>query len=320
MAQKGLSISEVKKRIERIHGDVVVLDESTYKNVCTKALFIDKDFGNFWLQPRAVYVGYRHPGSKFDIVGQRFGKLTAIEYVSKDNRKDQKPKWKCKCDCGNEVNVSCADLKRGHSKSCGCLRKRPNRKQLMGKKFGKLTVVGFSHIDCRKNAFWVCKCECGMRKIIRIGDLSNGHTRSCGCATLELAKQTWMKKYGVENPSHDPDIALKIARSQKNVYILKHWKTGKEIVCQASYEKKTVEYFNKNNIDFRWQCKIFDVVVDGKNRTYRPDFYLFSLKKWIEIKGYKYEMSMKKYNYFHKYIKPNSELWDEKKLKKMDIL
>ena len=30
--------------------------------------------------------------------------------------------WLCKCDCGNSSVVSVSDLRRGHTKSCGCLR------------------------------------------------------------------------------------------------------------------------------------------------------------------------------------------------------
>lgn len=31
--------------------------------------------------------------------------------------------WKCVCDCGNEIITSGRELRRGHSKSCGCLQK-----------------------------------------------------------------------------------------------------------------------------------------------------------------------------------------------------
>ena len=35
-----------------------------------------------------------------DITGMKFGRLTAIEPVGKDNRRNIL--WKCRCDCGNE--------------------------------------------------------------------------------------------------------------------------------------------------------------------------------------------------------------------------
>jgi len=48
-------------------------------------------------------------------VGQKFERLTTVKPVSNK-------KWICKCDCGNEVTVYGYNLKRGHNRSCGCLR------------------------------------------------------------------------------------------------------------------------------------------------------------------------------------------------------
>jgi len=56
-----------------------------------------------------------------DLTGQRFGRLVVIKRV--ENDKHKKPKWKCMCDCGNIKIVLGAILKRGESKSCGCLLK-----------------------------------------------------------------------------------------------------------------------------------------------------------------------------------------------------
>ena len=43
-----LTIEEVKKQVLCIHGDEIVIDESTYINTRRKARFIDKDYGG-WL-------------------------------------------------------------------------------------------------------------------------------------------------------------------------------------------------------------------------------------------------------------------------------
>lgn len=51
-------------------------------------------------------------------IGQRFEKLTVIEYAGKDKYNNNL--WKCKCDCGNFKNVATKDLNAGHIKSCGC--------------------------------------------------------------------------------------------------------------------------------------------------------------------------------------------------------
>lgn len=114
-----------------------------------------------------------------------------------------------------------------------------------------------------------------------------------------------------------PKCAKKIiSKNINNSYVLYHWKNNEELICQGSYEKRVVEYLNNNKINFRWQPKIF-IMPDG--RTYRPDLYLFSAKKWIEIKGYFWDDAQEKWEWF-KSTRPNSELWNEVKLKEMGIL
>lgn len=55
-----------------------------------------------------------------DLVGQRFGKLVVVEMLKKRN-KNGRIVYRCKCDCGNEVNVLGNSLVTYHTLSCGCL-------------------------------------------------------------------------------------------------------------------------------------------------------------------------------------------------------
>ena len=54
-----------------------------------------------------------------DVTGQKFGKLTAL--YPTDKRSGTSIKWHCRCECGNECDVSLNNLKKGNVKSCGCL-------------------------------------------------------------------------------------------------------------------------------------------------------------------------------------------------------
>lgn len=56
-----------------------------------------------------------------DISGQRFGRLTVLEYVGVN--KNKKIVWKCQCDCGKIVEVVGGSLNNKHTTSCGCLHK-----------------------------------------------------------------------------------------------------------------------------------------------------------------------------------------------------
>lgn len=57
-------------------------------------------------------------GKFIDLTGQVFGRLTVI---SRAENKGGRIYWNCKCECGNEKRISRNDLKRGSTKSCGCL-------------------------------------------------------------------------------------------------------------------------------------------------------------------------------------------------------
>lgn len=52
-------------------------------------------------------------------------------------------------------------------------------KDLVGQKFGKVSVLSFSHIQ--KHAYWNCICECGNTFIACGSYLRMGSTNSCGC-------------------------------------------------------------------------------------------------------------------------------------------
>lgn len=54
-----------------------------------------------------------------DLRGRKFGRLTVIE---RSERKDPNATWwVCKCDCGNTKEVRAGVLKKGETRSCGCL-------------------------------------------------------------------------------------------------------------------------------------------------------------------------------------------------------
>lgn len=56
-----------------------------------------------------------------DLTGQRFGRLLVIRKI--DIKKCcSNASWLCRCDCGNEVIVRSTTLRKGESRSCGCLR------------------------------------------------------------------------------------------------------------------------------------------------------------------------------------------------------
>lgn len=64
-----------------------------------------------------------------DLVGQRFGRLTVIKRA--ENSSSGHPKWECQCECGNIVVALGSNLKKGVTKSCGCLHKEVSTDRIL---------------------------------------------------------------------------------------------------------------------------------------------------------------------------------------------
>ena len=62
-----------------------------------------------------------------DLTGQRFGRLLVLGPTENGSRKTY---YDCQCDCGNVKSVRSDSLIRGAIRSCGCLKKEQDRKNL----------------------------------------------------------------------------------------------------------------------------------------------------------------------------------------------
>lgn len=124
-------------------------------------------------------------GKMVNIARQNFGNLIALFPV----RCNGKSQWLCKCNCGNELVVAYTLLNGGNTKSCGCYHRELmlNRwsqyrddNNVIGMKYGKLTVVNFVCID-NGRAIYHFKCDCGNEIDFPLIRVKTGGTSSCGC-------------------------------------------------------------------------------------------------------------------------------------------
>ncbi len=58
-------------------------------------------------------------------------------------------------------------------------------KDLSGRRFGKLTVLGPSELRANGFIVWNCRCDCGNIKGVTTANLTSGRTKSCGCARIQ---------------------------------------------------------------------------------------------------------------------------------------
>lgn len=116
---------------------------------------------------------HKPSSSCIDLTDQQFGMLTV---VGRDQSAEGgKAKWICRCECGNLTAVLSESLRRGRTKSCGCLINHLKH-DLVGMEFGHLLVLervndqSYVSNDTR----WKCLCRnCG-----RIVSVNSYHLRS----------------------------------------------------------------------------------------------------------------------------------------------
>ena len=123
-------------------------------------------------------------GKRIDLTGQKFGRLTVLDFYGSDKRRESI--WRCQCECGNITNVLSSNLRKGYTKSCGCLQKEKAGKNtpikdLSNMLFGQLTVLYPTSQRLNGQVVWHCKCTCGKEIDVRSYNLISGNTFSCGC-------------------------------------------------------------------------------------------------------------------------------------------
>lgn len=120
-------------------------------------------------------------------VGSIFGKLTVIS--KSDTKRSSCIDWNCRCECGKELPVKSAYLRRGETSHCGCSRKKNKPKDITGKKLNRLTAIETTGVKSGNGDYiWRFKCDCGNTLETTIGRFNFEHTKSCGCLVDDSIK------------------------------------------------------------------------------------------------------------------------------------
>ena len=125
-------------------------------------------------------------------MGHKFAQLTVMGRVANDAA--GRVRLRCQCKCGKESIARLTDLRRGHTKSCGCLRAVAIGRRL-GKiqfgRFGTLRALGTAEgtRQIRASTEWVTFCDlCGKSVLATSSQLRRG-TRRCPC--LDYTYVSW---------------------------------------------------------------------------------------------------------------------------------
>lgn len=149
-----------------------------------------------------------------DLTGQRFGKLHVLAPVGRDKRGTIL--WDCACDCGGAKLAAVGSLRAGTVQSCGCLHKEwakangpKQRDRLVGKRFGRWTVIAAADVDGRQQSQWECRCDCGTVRVVPGDNLKAGRSTSCGCFRREVVGERFTTHGGTETSEYASWKAMK---------------------------------------------------------------------------------------------------------------
>ena len=179
------------------------------------------------------------------LAGQKFGRLTVLD-DDPDIDENRCHIYLCECECGNIKYIRKDSLKRGITKSCGCLVKDiaselgkkmgGNRYiDLINQKYGRLLVISYVDTDQYERCRWLCKCDCGKEKVVPSNYLRTGKTKSCGCLNSELLIQRH-KTYRISkglNP--DEPIDQRDRKEFQNSGIIEEILKRDHYTCQCCY-------------------------------------------------------------------------------------
>lgn len=321
LSNRKISIGEIKDRLFKVHGTSVSIIEDTYKGTCEIALFNHFQKGVWPAIVNNVLNGSSHTDF--------YTKPYTISQIEERIKRVH----------GDKVTIVKETYRNTHEEALFNHIEKGKWWAIV-----KGVLEGGSHTDFRPTKLTQQEVEDRIAKVhgdkikivwdtyISVSDPATFYHIETGfftktpekvfsgqgpmAARKDKIKATLLRKYGVEYLSQHKEIGLKMAKSSNNCIIKNHWKTGEELVCQASYESKTVDYLNNNKTEFDWQPKTFKM---PNGKTYRPDLFLINENKWIEIKGFMRKDAQEKWDWFQSQY-PNSELWDKSKLKSLGIL
>lgn len=239
--------------------------------------------------------------------GQRFGRLVVVEMLY--GYEDKKHSCcRCICDCGNEKIVYTSNLKRGFTKSCGCM----ETESRFGRKHGKYSegqiCGGFTLIsetdgrEANQSIIWKCRCnECGNIVEMSPSRIVRDNIMSCGCRyTHPLLIDLTGKRFGFLT------VSSLVKREKRNdpTYRRVMWNcacdcgktaivsgdmlvSGRTTSCGCRVNKSAMvsvikEYFTDKNIQFDEEYR-FDDCRDVKPLPF--DFYLRDYNTVIEYDG-----------------------------------
>jgi len=149
---------------------------------------------------------------------------------------------------------------------------------MIGQRFGRLTVTKRAENDGRGEARWYCVCDCGKETVVLGSHLRKGRVVSCGCLRREVAA-----------------VRGHVSRTKGNT---KHG--GKRTRLYQIWSNMKTRCLNPNNRAYKWYGALgVSICADWM------DFAVF--RDWAISSGYRDDLTIERKNPFGNYEPSNCE-------------
>lgn len=191
-------------------------------------------------------------------------------------------------------------------------------KDLTGRKFGRLTVIGIEETNTRKT-YWLCRCDCGNFKKVRSDSLQSGSIRSCGCLKKEqdavnlASGQKHLMSHtriytiwqGMKSRCCNVHDVRYYSYGGRGITICEDWKDNFSLFYEWAVnngydENLTIDRIDNNKGYFPENCRWTDMKTQSRNRTTNIRITIGkstkTLMEWCEIFELDYKTIYARYN------------------------
>lgn len=150
-----------------------------------------------------------------------------------------------------------------------------NAINLVGHKFGKLTVIAHAGTNARRCAMWACACACGGTLVTAGINLRRGATNSCGCLMSESKKRhgktntpTWNSWRAMFKRCEQVTHPHYRSYGGSGISVCDEWRTFEAFFADMGErpEGKTIDRINPSLGYFKENCRWASAVEQIANR------------------------------------------------------